>query len=512
MAEGGGQLAYLTRGDTPDDGLRCHTLKVPDADEELAGRATQVGRTYEIRHDRLAAVDLGEVNEGEGKPVAEQASTHSRLGVVDDVEEALALLAVHRREDLQTAEGEAIETHVAQAVDTPKGGDVPDLVVARQLEVIEDSPSRCDRGGALLEAEALETLHTEVGGELAAVVLHSKAPVLDLEDKATVADDLVKEATARALDEHLLGLVGAEELLEVLGGTFGDDKFARRDVQQGDASHGAIAGEPDGSQIVVLLASQDIVAEHNPRGDELRDATLDELLRQLGILELVADSHTTPRANELRQIGVKGMVGEARQLYVHRRAVSSLGERDTEDLGGCYGVVAEGLVEVTDTEEQDSIGVLSLELHVLLHHRGLCDLLCHSVLVGLYSEGDRGEEGLLGVFGQDVTEEVREELPTGQAPVVDDDALDLTACSEAPVEVQDILIEDELGRTHSTAECRAVVVATAQALFIGDRYFGDEGIQAIFVHLAEVHAQALEELMSRMLHIVLVVGVVDDAL
>ena len=45
--------------------------------------------------------------------MAEQASTHSRLGVVDDVEEALALLAVHRREDLQTSEGEAIETHVA---------------------------------------------------------------------------------------------------------------------------------------------------------------------------------------------------------------------------------------------------------------------------------------------------------------------------------------------------------------------------------------------------------------
>ena len=58
-------------------------------------------------------MNLGEVDEGEGKPVAEQASTHSRLGVVDDVEEALALLAVHRREDLQTSEGEAIETHVA---------------------------------------------------------------------------------------------------------------------------------------------------------------------------------------------------------------------------------------------------------------------------------------------------------------------------------------------------------------------------------------------------------------
>ena len=245
-------------------------------------------------------MNLGEVDEGEGKPVAEQASTHSRLGVVDDVEEALALLAVHRREDLQTAEGEAIETHVAQAVDAPKGGDVPDLVVARQLKIVEDGSSSCDRGGALLEAEALEALHAEVGGELAAVVLHSKAPVLNLEDKASVADDLVKEAAARALDKHLLGLVGAEELLEVLGCTFGDDEFARRDIQQGDAPHGTIAGEPDSSQIVVLLASEDIVAEYDPWSDELRDATLDELFRQLGILELVADSHATPRANELR--------------------------------------------------------------------------------------------------------------------------------------------------------------------------------------------------------------------
>ena len=190
-----------------------------------------------------------------------------------------------------------------------------------------------------------------MGGELTAVVLHSKAPVLDLEDKATVADDLVKEATTRALDEYLLGLVGAEELLQMLGGAFGDDEFARRDIQQRDAPHGTIAGEPDGSQIVVLLASKDVVAEHNPRGDELRDATLDELLRQLGVLELVADSHATPCANELRQVGVEGMVGKARQFYVHRRAVGTLGERDAEDLGGSYGVVAEGLVEVTDTEE-----------------------------------------------------------------------------------------------------------------------------------------------------------------
>ena len=90
-------------------------------------------------------------------------------------------------------------------------------------------------------------MQAEVGGELAAIVLDSEGPVLDFEDKSTVADGLVKEAACRALDEDLLRLIGAEELLDMLGGTFGDDKFARRDVEQGDASHSSITREPHGS-------------------------------------------------------------------------------------------------------------------------------------------------------------------------------------------------------------------------------------------------------------------------
>ena len=56
-----------------------------------------------------------------------------------------------------------------------------------------------------------------MGCELAAIVLDSEGPVLDFEDEATVADSLVKEAACRALNEDLLRLVGAEELLDVLG-------------------------------------------------------------------------------------------------------------------------------------------------------------------------------------------------------------------------------------------------------------------------------------------------------
>ena len=70
-----------------------------------------------------------------------------------------------------------------------------------------------------------------MGGALAAIVLVGEGPVLDFEDKSTVADGFVKEAACRTLDEDLLRLIGAEELLNMLGGTFGDDKFARGDVE-----------------------------------------------------------------------------------------------------------------------------------------------------------------------------------------------------------------------------------------------------------------------------------------
>ena len=71
------------------------------------------------------------------------------------------------------------------------------------------------------------------------------------------------------------------------------------------------------------------------------------------------------------------MMGEARQLDVHRRAIGTAGQRDPEDLCCGDGILAEGLIEVPDTEEQDSIWMLGLDLHVLLHQGGLYDLLCH---------------------------------------------------------------------------------------------------------------------------------------
>ena len=82
------------------------------------------------------------------------------------------------------------------------------------------------------------------------------------------------------------------------------------------------------------------------------------------------------------------MVGKAGQLDMLRCSVGTLGERDAEDLRRLDGIIGESLVEVAHTKEQDSIGMLLLELQVLPHHRGLGDLfLSHGInsLLGRYS-------------------------------------------------------------------------------------------------------------------------------
>ena len=53
----------------------------------------------------------------------------------------------------------------------------------------------------------------------------------------------------------------------------------------------------------------------NSRGNEFGDATLDNSLHHLGILELFANSHLKARPDQPRHVGVEGMVREARQGY-----------------------------------------------------------------------------------------------------------------------------------------------------------------------------------------------------
>ena len=85
----------------------------------------------------------------------------------------------------------------------------------------------------------------------------------------------------------------------------------------------------NGGEKIVLLMIQDIVVDGNTGRDQLCDAPFHQLLRQLRVFQLVADSHTLTGTYQLRQIAVQGVVRETCHLDGLPRAVRLLGLHNT---------------------------------------------------------------------------------------------------------------------------------------------------------------------------------------
>ena len=99
---------------------------------------------------------------------------------------------------------------------------------------------------------------------------------------------------------------------------------------------------------------------------------------ELGIRQLVADGHPLSRPDQFGKVGVQGMVGEPRHLQ--RLPVRSFPavapcQRYPENGGSFLRILQVSLVEVTDTEEQQCVGMLGLEVEVLFEDGGQLFLL-----------------------------------------------------------------------------------------------------------------------------------------
>ena len=128
----------------------------------------------------------------------------------------------------------------------------------------------------------------------------------------------------------------------------------------------------------MFLLVQHPFAEGNARGEDLRDAALDEfVLHQRRVFELVADGHLVARADEFLEVSFYGMVREARHRRVPLFAVGAAREHKPEHLAREHGVVGIGLIEVADAVQEYCLGVLRLDAEILLQHRGIFAFLCH---------------------------------------------------------------------------------------------------------------------------------------
>ena len=70
--------------------------------------------------------------------------------------------------------------------------------------------------------------------------------------------------------------------------------------------------------------------------------------------------------HEFGQIYIKGMVRESRQLDATVNAALPTGQGNAEYLGSLHRILAENLIEISDTEQQNRIGVFPFHLPILL--------------------------------------------------------------------------------------------------------------------------------------------------
>ena len=283
----------------------------------------------EILHAVEPPLDVVDLAEGEGNPAAQQAAAHGGEGAVDDLQEAAAVL-VHAAEDFEIAHGEVVHPHIAFLVDARDGGDVADVGVVSIVKVVENGAGGRERRRHVIHAIAFEIFHLEMFAEPLKASLLIEHPVLQLEGEKARTEEALKLLFRASQDQHLFGLQVGEELVDGVDAAFGHDKFARRDVEQRKSAQSV--AEVEGGEKVVFLAGKHVIAQGHTRRDQLGDASLHEFLGEFGVFELVADGNAVTGPNELGQVGVECMMGEARHLDAARSsAIVSAGKGNAQD-------------------------------------------------------------------------------------------------------------------------------------------------------------------------------------
>ena len=234
-------------------------------------------------------------------------------------------------------------------LDQVKGRHVAQLCVLRRLEVVQDRPAGDDRKRLLLHAEALERAGAEVSLQTIPAVVDREDPVLQRIVVPLLPHRGGHGGLTTPLDQDLLGTKGGHRLGHILLDPLCGAKLARREVEE--CRSGATTLHHDGTEEVIRPRIQHRVLHRQSRCHQLRHIPLDERLRQLRVLDLVADGDPLPLRDQLRQVDVECMVGEAGEGHVSGTAIGSLREGNPEQLGGGHGIVGEGLIEVPDTEE-----------------------------------------------------------------------------------------------------------------------------------------------------------------
>ena len=343
--------------------------QVADALERLA-EIGEKRRRLRQGADRVEALpDLAGPEERPEEPLTKEPPAHRRAGPVHRPEErrraAAVLQALHQ---LEVARGALVEGEVVLDREDLDAREVPERRLLRLLEVAEDRARRAERASPARQAEPLDGGHPEVRAE----------PVLRLPEPEArgVAEGHGHAGRAEARrqrilrrhprrEQHLRRPSEEQRLGQRVDvGGLAHPEVGRGHVDQRDAQ--MVRTPPQRGQEVVEAPVEKAGLGDGARRDQPDHLAPDELPSlDRGRLHLVADRDLQPRPDEPREIHLERVV-----RHPGHRDLLARGQRDVEGAGGHRRVLVERLVEVAEAEEQEVLGVATLPVVVLAHHRG----------------------------------------------------------------------------------------------------------------------------------------------
>jgi hypothetical protein len=323
------------------------------------------GGLDERAHRVVPPPDRGHVAQRAQEPLAQAAGAHGGARRVEEADEGAARGALlGGLEELERRERGPVEDQGVSRREAEQAAQMAEPVALGLAQIGERGPRRLKPGRHPTQPEALEVAHAEMGMEaVACAVAPEPRGIAHGERDAEAGEPLAKGGVALGGHEDLGGAAheaGLEESLRAHG-VLADPVLAGGDIGEGQPEHprDAVRGE----EVVVRGPVEILGIGERARRDHPDDLAAHQLLALGGRLHLLAHRDLLALPNELADIGVGGVMRDARHGGVLAR-----GERDLQEARSQVRVLEEQLVEVAQPEQEQVVRVPALELPVLLHH------------------------------------------------------------------------------------------------------------------------------------------------
>ncbi|MNF60176.1 hypothetical protein D3C84_417870 [compost metagenome] len=313
----------------------------------------------------LARFQYGAVTQRAVQPAAQQAAAHGGLAAVDHRLQGIVAAAGEIDVQLQVAAAGGIEDHgvvdafMAQAAQVGQGSTLGLLGVTQQ------AAGGTDGQGQGFAAKALEVLYAEL---LAQALLRRIAVEVPRRAAAHAPAFLGGQALGPVVRDQQLGRVQAFQ--------FGKESLPALDLLHAEAAAGdvqhrqaeqALVAQHGGQEVVASLVEQCFIADGAGR-DDAHHLALHRALAGGRIADLLADHHRLTQLDQLGEVTLHRVEGNAGHGNGLARRLTARGQGDVEQLGSLLGILVEDLVEVAHAIEHQLVRVLVLQPPVLGHH------------------------------------------------------------------------------------------------------------------------------------------------